>query len=64
MDGFGLLVVAAMVATVVTLGMGVVSMARGGEYDRQHGTQLMGWRVALQGITLLLLALALLAAYV
>lgn len=63
MDGFGLLVVLAMVATMVTLGMGIAAMARGGEYDRQHSTQLMGWRVGLQAATLLLLALALVAAY-
>ncbi len=63
MSGFGMLVVLAMLATVVTLGMGIVSMARGGDYDRQHSTQLMGWRVGLQAATLLLLALALIAAY-
>lgn len=64
MNGFGVFVVLAMLATIVTLGMGIFSMARGGQYDREHGTQLMGWRVGLQGVTLLLLAIALFAAYV
>lgn len=59
MNEFGVFVVLAMIATVVTLGMGIVSMARGGEYDRQHGTQFMGWRVGLQALTLVLLAIAL-----
>ncbi len=63
MNEFGVFVVLAMVATVITLGMGVVSMARGGEYDRRHGTQLMGWRVGLQALTLALLAIALIFAY-
>ena len=61
MNGFGIFVVLAMLATVVTLGMGIFSMARGGEYDREHGTQLMGWRVGLQAATLVLLAIALIA---
>ncbi len=64
MSGFGIFVILAMLATVVTLGMGIVSMARGGEYDRERSTRLMGWRVALQGATLLLLVLALLSAYI
>lgn len=63
MNEFGVFVILAMVATVITLGMGIVSMARGGEYDRQHGTQLMGWRVGLQALTLVLLAIALIGAY-
>ena len=63
MNEFGVFVVLAMIATVVTLGMGIVSMARGGEYDRKHGTQFMGWRVGLQALTLLLLAIALITAY-
>lgn len=64
MNGFGIFVILAMLATVVTLGMGIFSMARGGEYDRQHGTQLMGWRVGLQALTLVLLGVALIAAYI
>ena len=63
MNEFGVFVVLAMIATVITLGMGIVSMARGGEYDRKHGTRLMGWRVGLQALTLVLLAIALIIGY-
>ena len=63
MDGFTLLVVMAMLATVVALGLGVTSMVRGGEFDRAHSGQFMVWRVGLQGLAFLLLGLALLAAY-
>lgn len=63
MNSFPLLVVLALVATVVALGMGVVSMARGGEYDRAHSTQFMGWRVGLQALTFVLLMLFLYGAH-
>jgi len=63
MNGFAWLVILAMLATMITLGMGIVSMARGGEYDREHSAQLMGWRVGLQGLTLVLLAVALIVSY-
>ena len=59
MDVLTTMLVLAVIATVVVLGMGIVSMARGGDYDREHSARLMSWRVGLQGITLLLLAAAL-----
>jgi len=34
-------------------------MAQGGEFDKRHGSQLMFARVGMQGITLLLLFIAL-----
>ena len=52
-------IVLAMLATAATLIWGVVSMARGGEFDQHHSQQLMFARVGLQGITLLLLLIAL-----
>ena len=52
--------VLAVIATVIVLGMGIVSMARGGRYDRQHSVQLMATRVGLQAATLLFLLVALL----
>lgn len=58
-----LLIVLALVATIGALGTGIVSMVRGGEYDRLHGTQLMYARVGFQGLALALLLVALLAAY-
>lgn len=53
------MIVLALVATVGALGAGLVSMVRGGEYDRQHSTQLMAARVGFQGIALVLLLVAL-----
>lgn len=52
-------IVAALVLTLVTLITGIGSMAHGGEFDEKHSTQFMFARVASQGLTLLLLLLAL-----
>jgi preprotein translocase subunit SecG len=51
-------IIAALVMTVVVLLMGLGSMVHGGEFDEKHGTELMLARVALQGITFLLLVAA------
>ncbi len=59
MDALTSVVLLALVATVVALGTGIVSMARGGEYDRQHSEQFMISRVVFQGIALVALLLAL-----
>ena len=45
--------------TMLALGLGVASMVRGGDYDDQHATQLMFARVASQGITFIMLLIAL-----
>ena len=55
-------IVLAMLATVAALGFGIVSMVRGGEFDREHSGQYMFARVGFQGLTLALLLVALLAA--
>lgn len=52
------IIVLAALATAVALGMGIVSMLRGGEYDREHGGQFMTARVGLQAATLALLLVA------
>ena len=44
---------------MLALGLGVASMVRGGDYDDQHATQLMFARVASQGITFIMLLIAL-----
>jgi hypothetical protein len=55
------LVIAALIATVVVLGLGLRSMARGGSYDREHAEKFMWERVALQAwVVVLLLAAAIL----
>ena len=55
------LVMVGVAATVWTLVEGIASMAHGGEYDKQHSTDLMFRRVALQGATVLILFIGLLS---
>ena len=52
------LVIAALVATIVTLVLGLRSMSRGGEYDRTHAEKFMWERVGLQALTVVLLLAA------
>jgi len=52
------LIVAALVATVVVLALGLRSMARGGTYDKEHAEKYMWERVALQGLVVVLLLAA------
>jgi len=52
------LVIAALIATVVILAMGLRSMARGGTYDKEHAEKFMWERVALQGLVVVLLLAA------
>ncbi len=58
MSLLNMLIIAALIATVVVLGMGLSSMARGGEYDRQHAEKFMWERVVLQGLVIVLLLAA------
>ncbi len=53
------LVVLALIATIISLGWGIGSMAHGGDYDNKHSVQLMSVRVGLQGLTIVLLLIAL-----
>ena len=52
-----ILMIAFAFATLGVLFTGIVSMFRGGEFNRRYGNKLMRARVILQGITLVLLAL-------
>lgn len=52
------LIIAALIATVVVLGLGLRSMARGGDYDREHAERFMWERVALQALVVVLLLAA------
>jgi len=52
------LVIAALIATVVILAMGLRSMARGGSYDKEHAEKFMWERVALQSLVVVLLLAA------
>ncbi len=58
MDILNIVIIAALIMTVGLIGTGIWSMAHGGEFDRKHSTQLMFARVGMQGITFLLLLLA------
>lgn len=60
MDVVTLLIVFALLATVVSLILGVRSMGRGGESDEARSGKYMLMRVGFQGVTLVLLVIALL----
>ena len=53
-----MLIIGALVATIVVMLLGVRSMAKGGEYDREHAEKFMWERVALQGVVVILLLVA------
>ena len=55
-----MLIVAALIATIVVLALGLRSMARGGDYDREHAEKFMWERVALQALVIALLIAAVL----
>jgi hypothetical protein len=55
------LLAVAMAAVLVVLLVGIVSMLRGGEFNRKYGNKLMRARVALQFGALLLFLLLVLA---
>ena len=58
MSVVSVLVICALIATVVVLGLGLRSMAKGGEYDQQHAEKFMWERVALQALVVVLLLTA------
>mgnify|MGYP000961967213 FL=1 len=48
----------AMAAVLGVLAVGIVSMIRGGDFNKKYGNKLMQARVILQGLALLMFALA------
>lgn len=52
------LVIAALIATVIVLVLGLRSMAVGGDYDKSHAEKFMWERVALQAVVIALLIAA------
>ena len=56
-----ILLVIALVAVLAVLLIGVASMARGGDFSREYGNNLMQARVGLQAVALLLFVLLILA---
>ena len=59
MKSITILIILALVATIISIVMGIGSMARGGEYDDKHSGQYMNARIIFQGIAALLLLMAL-----
>ena len=55
MQIFDILILAAIAAVTVTLGFGLYSLFRGGDYARTHSNRLMRLRVGLQALAVLLL---------
>lgn len=53
--------VVVMIAVVLTLAVGIVSMTRGGPFNQKYGQHLMRMRVFLQGVALILFAMILLS---
>ena len=53
------LIILALIATVVSMVIGVGSMAKGGAYDDKHSGQFMNARIIFQAVAAILLMLAL-----
>jgi hypothetical protein len=51
------LVILSMLTTLSILLFGVITMIRGGEFNRRNGNKLMRARVIMQGVTLVLVVL-------
>jgi hypothetical protein len=58
MDLLFVVIVLALIATVVTMSLGILVMSGGGDTDRWLSTRLMWVRVGFQALTVLLLLLA------
>jgi len=58
MDPLFVVIILALVATIVAMGLGLLAMSGGGSMDRQFSTKLMWARVGFQALTLLLLVVA------
>ena len=58
---FFILMVIAMVMTLCVLFAGVITMGRGGEFNRKYGNKLMRMRVILQGAAIVIFLSAMLA---
>lgn len=60
MDPLLVVIILALAATVVAMGLGLLAMSSGGSTDRLFSTKLMWARVGFQALTLLLLIIAVL----
>lgn len=55
---FNIALVICMVAVLGVLIIGITSMIKGGEFNKKYGNKLMQARIMLQGLALLMFALA------
>ncbi len=55
---FDLLIPLALAAVAITLGFGIYSLFRGGDFARSHSNKLMRLRVVLQAVAILVLIAA------
>lgn len=58
---FTILMILAMAAVLSVLVMGIISMIKGGEFNKKYGNKLMRWRVGLQALALALFVLAMMS---
>jgi hypothetical protein len=60
---FVILVPLALAAVAITLGFGIFSMFRGGEFSLKWSNKLMRLRVALQAVAILIIVLAIMSSH-
>jgi hypothetical protein len=56
---FDIAILVALAAVAITLGFGIYSLYRGGDFGRSHSNKLMRLRVVLQAVAIALLVAAL-----
>jgi hypothetical protein len=54
---FFFLIPVGLLATVAILGVGIYSLAKGGEFAKEHSNKLMRLRVLAQGVTIALMVI-------
>lgn len=52
---FNYLIIAALVATVVVVLVGILTMSKGGEFNRKYGNKLMRLRLVMQAVVVVLM---------
>ena len=52
-----MLIILSLIAVLIVLGVGIIGMLRGGDFNRRYGNKLMRVRVAPQGLAILLILL-------
>lgn len=55
---FFILMAIAMVLVLLSLGVGMIAMVKGGDFNKKYGNKMMRWRVTLQGLALTFFVLA------